>query len=699
MQYEQENRFRKQEKMIQKYKNLFETASDGIHILDYEGNILECNEAFASMLGYSVDEICKLSIFSIDSAIEQEIFPDFVHSLLDAPRSFMSKHKCKDESLIDVQIQTKRIDMDGQAYIYASSRNITEYVFANNEIKNNKAAFKKILESIHEGILVFDETRHCIYANKAVEEILGYTNDELIGLFILHHVPPEYVELIKNKAAENDASAFEAKLLRKDGKKIHVKLQGHNLSLWGQNVRLVGILDISEFKNVQEQVEKLAYYDSLTNLPNRRLLYDRLEQARIRSQRNNNHAIILFIDLDNFKRINDTLGHKIGDTLLVHAAHRIENIVRESDTVARIGGDEFVILAEHNSDNKEEILFNATRLAQKIIEVFKEPFIIEDKLLHITTSIGIAIIDNKLEEIDTILSQADIAMYSAKNNGRNSYHFFDDAMQAIIHNQLSLEVDLHNALKNNEFVLYYQPQIDNDGCIIGAEALIRWKHPERGLVSPAEFIPVAETNGMIIPIGKWVIQEGCRTLNLWSKDAVLAKLTLSLNISASHFLHSDFKEYVEYYIDFFDIDPTKLQIELTESIFVDERDKVREIMMQLHEIGIHLSLDDFGTGYSSLSYVRTFPIDELKIDQSFVQAIRQEEVNADKIVEAILLMGNAIELQSIAEGIENEQEFIWLKKLGCQRFQGYYFSRPIPFEAFKKWTIEIGPSIGMSLKL
>lgn len=694
MRFEKDNSIIKLEKTVQKYKNLFETATDGIHILDESGNILECNKIFASMLGYSIEEICELSIFSIDSAIDQSIFPDFVRSLLESPRNFLSKHKRSDGTLIDVQVQTKRIDIDGQPYIYASSRDITDYILANNEIKNNKAAFKKILESIHEGILVFDDTRHCIYANKAIEEILGYTNDELRGLFILHHVAPESIELVKSRAAQNDASAFEATLLRKDGIRVDAKLQGHNLSLWGQNVRLVGILDITEFKNVQKQVEKLAYYDSLTNLPNRRLLYDRLEQARIRSKRNNNHALVFFVDLDNFKRINDTLGHKAGDLLLVYVAQRIVSIIRESDTLARIGGDEFVILAEYIGDNGQDTLMNATKLAQKIIEIFQEPFLIENRWIHITTSIGIAIIDSELADVDTILTQADIAMYSAKNNGRNGYHFFDETMQALIYHQLSLEVDLHNAIANKEFILYYQPQVNEKGSVIGAEALIRWNHPTRGLVSPAEFIPVAETSGMIIDIGKWVIEEGCRTLNLWSHDPELSKLTLSVNISASHFLQSHFIEHIEQNISTFLTDPSKLQIELTESIFVDERDRVREIMLQLHGLGIKLSLDDFGTGYSSLSYVRTFPINELKIDQSFIQAIRQEEIHADKIVEAILLMANAIELQSIAEGIETEQEFLWLKKLGCTRFQGYYFSRPVPLERFE--TYKANPFIRSS---
>lgn len=579
--------------------------------------------------------------------------------------------------LIDVSITAKGVELDGNIYLYASSRDITSLKAAQNEIITNNDSLQLLLESTHEGMLIFDESRLCIYANKAVETILGYTHDELIGLHILHHVTPESLELIKNRSQKDHALPFEAHLKRKDGFIITVMLQGRNLLLWGKDVRLVGILDITDFKNAQAEIERLAYFDPLTDLPNRRLLVDRMEQILLRSKRNRYYSMAAFIDLDQFKRINDTLGHKAGDLLLIQTAQRLSGTLRGSDTVARLGGDEFVIVVEDIGVTEEEVIQQASQIAEKLIQALGNAYYIAGETLYVTGSIGIAVINKDHHNVDEILAQADAAMYGAKDGGRNTYRFFNTTLQHAMEQKLSLESALRMAIDEKQLYLLYQPQYNDTKCVIGAEALIRWNHPVRGLISPDQFIPIAEESRLIIDIGNWVIHEACKTLQGWQDDPILSSIVLSINIAASHFIDKGFLNSIYLAVDSFSINPKCLRIELTESIFAGDIETVQKTIKSLHEIGVSLSLDDFGTGYSSLAYLHQFLFNEIKIDQSFVKAMEHTNSSNYLIAKAIISLGEALGLTVIAEGVETALQFEWLCEMGCRRFQGYLFSKPL----------------------
>ncbi len=453
------------------------------------------------------------------------------------------------------------------------------------------------------------------------------------------------------------------------------------------NGRYIGIANGHDLLNEITQRKQanlfyLAHYDQLTKLPNRILFLDRLTMAIAESNRQKAQVGLLFIDLDNFKHFNDSMGHGFGDRLLSTVAARLSGCARESDTVARLSGDEFTIMLENvNSQDDLDILCN------RIVESMRQPLQIMGREVFITASIGTALCPDDDDDPAGLLVKADAAMYEAKRSGRNTYRHYVAGMNLYSFDRMSLETDMRMALERNEFELFYQPQVlISTGKIVGNEALIRWRHPERGLLSPVHFIEIAEETGLIVPIGKWVLKEACRQHIAWMENG-MQPMTMSVNISAMQFYQTEFSAMVRSIIAESGMQPMYLELELTESLFMHDVDAVLKTLRELHELGVKLAIDDFGTGYSNLSYLRRFPIDRLKVDQSFIRHIEREPVNVE-IVRAIAALGKSMSLELVAEGVETDSELALAHSSGCEFVQGYRFSKPLPAAQLESWVKE-----------
>jgi diguanylate cyclase (GGDEF)-like protein len=439
--------------------------------------------------------------------------------------------------------------------------------------------------------------------------------------------------------------------------------------------------ELQQLKEAHDEITNLAFFDSLTGLPNRRLLLDRLRQTLAASVRSNRKRALLFVDLDDFKTLNDTLGHHIGDLLLQEVARRIIASIRETDTVARLGGDEFVVLLQDLSETPEDAAAQAKNVAEKILATIHQPYLLDGRECRSSSSVGITVFGNPEDSTNEVLQQADIAMYQAKAAGRNTLHFFAPALQAAVNARAAMEEDLRQSIRTNDFQLYYQAQVDN-GVLIGAEALLRWKHPKRGLLPPDDFIPLAEQTGLILPLGAWVLETACKQIAAWAGLKGTAHLAVAVNISARQLLNPDFVQNVLTTLDRTGADPHNLKLELTESMFVEDLEDVIAKMTLLKSHGVRFSLDDFGMGYSSLAYLRRLPLDQLKIDQEFVRDILVD-ASSGAIAQSIVSLSKAMGLSVIAEGVETEGQRDFLARLGCHSFQGFLFSGPLPLEEFQ----------------
>ena len=442
--------------------------------------------------------------------------------------------------------------------------------------------------------------------------------------------------------------------------------------------------DLTERKKAEERINALAFYDQLTNLPNRILLVEHLNRSMAASLRSGSHGALLFIDLDNFKTLNDTQGHEMGDLLLKQVADRLKQCVRGEDTVARQGGDEFVVLLSDLGTGEPEAASTAESIAEKILEQLNLPYQIGHFSHHSTASIGVTLFSGNQSSVDDLMKQADLAMYRAKGAGRNIVRFFDPAMEAIVKVRAELEDDLRQAIDKKQFLLHYQPQVVDDGRITGAEVLVRWQHPLRGMISPADFIPLAEDTDLILPLGQWVLETACRKLALWSTRPETAALNIAVNVSAKQFRQPGFVDQVLAAVKQSSADPRRLKLELTESLLVDNVEEIIEKMHRLKAKGIGFSLDDFGTGYSSLSYLKRLPLDQLKIDQSFVRDVLSDPNDA-AIAKTIVTLGQSLGLAVIAEGVETQAQRDFLANAGCYAYQGYFFSKPLPEELFEQF--------------
>jgi diguanylate cyclase (GGDEF)-like protein/PAS domain S-box-containing protein len=552
-----------------------------------------------------------------------------------------------------------------------------------------------LLDKAQDAIVVrgLDDRVH--FWNKGAERLYGWTSTEASGQLLeqlLYSDPAAYREMTRDVMLHGERTA-EIEERRKDGSAILVEArwtlvrdeQGRPQSIFAIKT------DITKRKAAEREIQYLAFYDPLTRLPNRLLLMDRLQQAMARSARSGRAGALLFIDLDNFKTINDTLGHDMGDLLLQQVALRLVKCVRDSDTVARLGGDEFVVLLEQLGESKAEGEEHVRGVGKKILAALNQPFRFDRYEHHSTPSIGIALFSNDHDSPGDLLKQADLAMYQAKAAGRNTLRYFAPGMQAAVSERAALETDLRQSLRENEFVLHYQPQVDGAGKMTGVEALVRWRHPVRGMVSPAEFIPLAEETGLILALGQWVLETACMQLAAWAACPRAAHLDVAVNVSARQFRHPDFFDQVVAALARTGANPHRLKLELTESVMVENVEDTIEKMTALKARGIGFSLDDFGTGYSSLSYLKRLPLDMLKIDRSFVSD-GLSNANEAAIAKTIIALGQSLGLAVIAEGVETLEQKDFLARNGCHAYQGYLFGRPMELAALEEFMKAQGPA-------
>lgn len=563
--------------------------------------------------------------------------------------------------------------------------------FSMSEEKRATASDLRIAASAFEAqdaLFITDAQGVILRVNQAFTETTGYSAQEAIGQ------TPRIL-----KSGEHNASFYQAMWetltqtgswqgeiwdRRKSGE-IYPKWLSISAVTTNEGVvtHYVGAhIDITERKSSEEKIQHLAFYDHLTDLPNRLLLLDRLKQALSSSARSGRSGALLFIDLDHFKNLNDTLGHDIGDILLQQIAWRLKTCTRQGDTVARLGGDEFVVMLANLSAHPLEAAAETESVGEKIRASLSLPFPLHQTSYYCTASIGVVIFNGTEHTSDSLMKQADIAMYQAKKTGRNTLRFFDPQMQTNITARVLLEEELRKAIRAQQFQLYYQIQVDSSLGPLGAEALIRWIHPVRGVVTPAQFIPLAEETGLILPIGQWVLKTACVQLKAWEQNPLTRALTLAVNVNAQEFCQPEFAAELQNTIKTVGINPKLLKLELTESLLQENFDDTIANMNALNEIGVQFSLDDFGTGYSSLQYLKQLPLDQLKIDQSFVRDITFDSSDRE-IVRTIIAMAQNLKLDVIAEGVETEQQKQQLIESGCSRHQGYLFGKPMPIEEFE----------------
>jgi len=596
-----------------------------------------------------------------------------------------------------------RLDVEGEDVIEGLAFDITAQKRAEQALRESEQRYRGIVEDTPVLICRFLPGGEITFVNEAYCRYFEKTAEELVGSTFLTLIPEKDREIVMRNinflTVDSPTQSHDHRVVTPEGMTRWQRWTNRALfDKEGNTVAYQAIGDdITERKRAEELIEYQATFDTLTDLPNRRLLLDRLVQALARCRRHGHKGALLFLDLDQFKHINDSLGHPVGDALLQEVSKRLKKELREEDTSARLGGDEFVVLFSEVSDNPEKAAQQAQAGAEKIQTELSAPYTIHNHKLHVTTSIGIAMFPMEDESADDILRHADTAMYQAKKAGRNTIRFFLPSMQLAAEQRLRLQNDLRQALLRDEWQLHFQPQVDASGNIIGAEALLRWQHPERGYIAPDYFIPVAEETGQILAIGKWVLESALSRLKAWTDDIAESPLrNLAINVSPRQFREADFVLQIERVLGKTGADPNRLTLELTESIFVENLEDTVQKMMILKRLGVRFSLDDFGTGYSSLAYLKRLPLDEIKIDRSFVCDITTDPSDAN-LVETMITMAEHLGLEVVAEGVETEEQLRFLLGKGCRLFQGYHFSRPQPEKDFeellrKSTKYSIGPS-------
>ncbi|WP_292551038.1 GGDEF and EAL domain-containing protein [Methylobacter sp.] len=669
-----------------RYLDLYEFAPVGYITLTPEGKIIEANLTAATLLGVERNNLINQHFAGLVAPKDS----DRCYFLLKNTLTHGKEQKI-------VELMMKR----GDSYFHARLDCLP--VLRNAEISMLRITLADITESKHteeelriaavafeaqEGIMITNADNQILRVNRAFTEITGYSAEELIG-----HTPRMFHSGCHDTAFYAEMWECIHRTGSWQGEIWDQRKNGEIYPKWltitavkdnaGNVTHYVGShTDISARKASEDEIKQLAYYDPLTALPNRRLLLDRLQQALATSTRSKKYGALLFIDLDNFKSLNDLLGHDMGDILLQQVARRLIDCVREGDTVSRQGGDEFVIMLEELSGNIEEAAVKAKTTGEKIISSLNQAYQLATHEYRNTPSIGITLFINHQHEISTLLKRADIAMYGAKSAGRNTLRFFDRDMQETVTARAALEADLRFALMRNQFKLFFQRQARYDGKTVGAEALLRWDHSERGLVQPHEFIPLAEEIGLIIPLGQWVLEATCAQLKQWENQAQTRDLQLAVNVSARQFHQPDFIEQVCATLNKFAIKANQLKLEFTESLVLDDIDDTIAKMQRLKEVGLSFSIDNFGTGYSSLACLAQLPFDQLKIDKSFVRNIEVKPTDT-VIVQTIIGMAHNLGMDIIAEGVETEQQRAFLESHGCQVYQGNLIGKAMPLEEFE----------------
>ena len=677
----------------EKLRALYELSPLGIALTDMRGRYIEVNDAFQRMCGYSEDELRALDYWALtprgyeaDEARQLESLERTGHY-----GPYEKEYVRKDGSLVPLRLNGMLVTgADGRKHIWSIVEDITDRRRIETDLRIAASAFDAQV-----GIIVTDANGVILRVNEAFCATTGYTAGELVGqtprLFKSGRHDANFYAAMWRSLGQAGVWQGEIWDRRKNGE-VYPKwmtisaVKGDD----GATTHYVSThSDISERKAAEEEIKHLAFYDPLTQLPNRRLLLDRLHQALATSRRIARHGALLFIDLDNFKTLNDTLGHNQGDLLLQQVAERLSSCVREGDTVARLGGDEFVVMLENLSEGIDEAAAQVEAVGAKIVAALNVAYPLGGHEHHGTASIGVTLFGTHQETMEELLKQADLAMYQAKASGRNALRFFDPRMQAAVNARVGLEKDLRRAVRENQFVLDYQAQVDSEGRVLGAEALVRWRHPERGLVAPDDFIPLAEETGLILPLGHWVLETACRQLVAWVGRPEADGLTLAVNVSVQQLRQRDFVAQVLAVLERTGADPRRLKLELTESLLLDNAEDTIAKMAALKEIGVGFALDDFGTGFSSLSYLKRLPLEKLKIDRSFVLDVLTDPNDA-AIARTIIALARSLGLATIAEGVETEEQRDFLADAGCHSYQGFLFSRPLPLDAFESFLARRG---------
>ena len=674
-------------------RGLYEVSPLGIAMADMSGHFVEFNESFRAMCGYSTEELKALDYWKLTPekymASEALQMQTIVRTGRFGP--YDKEYIRKDGSLIPLCLSGVLLTgRDGQQYIWCIVEDISERKQAETELRESEKSLNEAQALAQIGSYITDLKTGVWQASPALEQIFGIdasfvTNIENWGKLMAPGYEKKMLDYYQSVVQGDGKFNMDYEIIRPcDGQTRWVAALGRFIyDADGTPAFLKGtIQDITERKLAEQQIRKLAFFDSLTALPNRLLLMDRLQHALASSVRRQQHGALILIDLDHFKNLNDTLGHKQGDLLLEQVARRLEASVRSSDTVARLGGDEFVVLLEDLGEDALQAASQAAVVAEKVRLQLSRYFELGYWAHNCTISIGVTLFGDHAEEVDSVLIRADLAMYKAKDAGRNTLRFFDPQMQMEISARVVLDEDLRAALLEEQFRVHYQAQVDGANRIVGVEALLRWQHPKRGWVSPGEFIAQAEKSGLILPLGLWVLETACAQLALWAKQAGMEHLTLAVNVSAHQFHDRDFVAQVLATLERSGANPGLLKLELTESLLLNDVQNMIDTMHALKARGVQFALDDFGTGYSSLSYLKRLPLDQLKIDQSFVRDILSDPDDA-AIARMVIALAHSMGLGVIAEGVETQAQRDLLAEMGCHNYQGYLYGAALPLTEFE----------------
>jgi diguanylate cyclase (GGDEF)-like protein/PAS domain S-box-containing protein len=580
-------------------------------------------------------------------------------------------------------------------FLYRQSRRtfLRLAIVTNSALRDSEARLRSFFEASPDALLISDARGTITMVNRQVEPLLGYAMEELVGMTIEELVPihlrGNHQKMRHDFAATPKARRMHAgmafKARRKDGSECDVEVSLSRIETDDGEFFASALRDITTRLQDHERIRELAFHDQLTGLPNRTLLLDRLKQVKTVSGRTGNFGALLFIDMDYFKTLNDTMGHDVGDVLLKEVANRLFQCVRTGDTVARLGGDEFMVVLSCLSNDAAEAAADTQDVASKILTQLNAPYQLDHIVYRCSASIGVTLFLADSVSREELMKQADLAMYRAKEAGRNRVRFFDPSMQTVVIQRAALEKDLREAVQSNQFSLHYQAQVLDEGHITGAEVLLRWRHSQRGQVPPVDFIPLAEETGLILPLGHWVLTTACAQLTRWASQPDMAHLTVAVNVSAHQFAQVDFVEQVLAVLHSTGANPQRLKLELTESLLISNVQDTIGKMHALKSQGVCFALDDFGTGYSSLSYLSRLPLDQLKIDQSFVREVLIDPNDA-AIAKTVVALAQSLGLGVIAEGVETQAQKDFLAHAGCHAYQGYLFSRSLPLEDFEAFV-------------
>jgi len=682
-----------------RYRTAFQTSLDGITLTRVrDGLYLDVNQSFTSILGYEAGEVIgrtsvDLRIWADDQDRERIVDLLRVDGTI---RNLEVRLRKKDGTVFWTMVSISTVDLNGETCMLSVVRDITAAKQAETTLRASENRYRTAFQTSLDAIVI-TRLRDDLYIDVNQEfvnvvgyqrnEVVGHTSDEL-GSWPIRSDHDKILEMLHRTGVCRN---FQTQYRKKNGETFWATLSSSAVHLDGELCGLTVIRDMSEAKLAEEEIHALAFYDPLTGLPNRRLLLERVGKSLATVNSKHRRNALLFVDLDKFKNLNDTLGHQIGDLMLQEVARRLRACVRETDTVCRSGGDEFVVWLENLSGVQETSAGQAKEVAEKVLAHINQPYHLDGHECRSTCSIGTALVADNTFSANEILQQADIALYHAKGAGRNTVRFFAPALQVAVNTRAAMEEDLRHAIKHKEFLLYYQPQIEG-GRVVGTEALLRWNHPRLGIIGPSEFILLAEETQLIVPIGDWVLDKACWQAAQWANNAETDGIDVAVNISALQFRKDDFVGTVLAALERNGTNPDRIKLELTETMLVDNMEALIEKMTELKGHGLRFSVDDFGTGYSSLSYLKRLPLDQLKIDHSFVRDILTD-AGSGAIAKTIISLGEAMSLSVIAEGVETREQRDFLASLGCNAYQGYFYSRPVPVSEFERVVERFNSSV------